>query len=197
MKLRQLIRGRPTYRAGFRGTWPLRIGDLFNCGIDYRNRTILDVGCNMGILAYEIAKTQPKSIHGVDLDKDFIHVAKMVFCGVPVESRFERLDLTRPRDVARTLETTYDIVVFLAVYQHLYKANGHEVALAVTEDLISRCGEAFVLRTRPRFVPEIEKVANRHGLSLTFRGQPDGESQSVFHVFRRGEALPGKAPTAV
>jgi hypothetical protein len=192
VNLHGLIRGDSAYRPGFRGTWRERIGDLFDCGVDFRNRTILDVGCNMGIIAYEIAKREPQSIHGVDIDKNYTRVARMIFHGIPLESRFDRLDLTRSRDVARVLKPSYDIVVFLAVYRHLRKAKGQTVALGATEQLFSRCGETFILRTRSSLVPEIEKVASRFGLSLVFKGRPMNGYQSAFHVFSRAGAPSGE-----
>ena len=52
------------HKSGFVGDWNFRIGDLFKCGVEFRGRTVLDAGCNMGLLAYEIAKHEPKFIHG-------------------------------------------------------------------------------------------------------------------------------------
>jgi len=48
-------------------SWRQRIEDLDAYGIDYAGETVLDAGCNVGILAYEISKRGPAFIHALDV----------------------------------------------------------------------------------------------------------------------------------
>ena len=43
--------------------WRQRLADLLACEVDYAGKTVLDAGCNVGILAYEITKLGPSFIH--------------------------------------------------------------------------------------------------------------------------------------
>ena len=48
-------------------SWRQRIEDLDACAIDYAGKTVLDAGCNVGILAYEISKRGPAFVHALDI----------------------------------------------------------------------------------------------------------------------------------
>jgi 2-polyprenyl-3-methyl-5-hydroxy-6-metoxy-1,4-benzoquinol methylase len=138
--------GRKKQKTEFSGTWDHRIGDVFECGVDYRGKTILDAGCNMGIVDYEIAKKHPKFIHGIDEEKWFIEIARSIFLAVPVESQFDVLDLTRNARLVRLLHPHYDIVLLLSVYPHVYRESGQAAARLLAQTLFARCSETFVLR---------------------------------------------------
>ena len=56
--------GRPN--TSFTGDWAHRFQGLFDCGVVFSGKSILDAGCNVGIIAYEVAKLGPASIHGID-----------------------------------------------------------------------------------------------------------------------------------
>ena len=81
----------------FTGEWSDRLNGLFSCGVDFAGRSILDLGCNMGIVAYEIAKHGPVSIHGVDQNRQHIQIARSIFQAVPVESRFDCMSIASRR----------------------------------------------------------------------------------------------------
>jgi hypothetical protein len=184
-------RARPAW-GGFLGDWNYRIGDLFRCGVDFRDRTVLDAGCNMGILAYEIAKHEPRSIHGIDSHKDYIRTAQMIFLGSAVEARFDRANLSRARELANVLLPRYDVVLFLSVYHHVRNAHGAEAAAGATRTLLQRCARDFILRLPPHDVPEIEQIILGEGFARTFTGdrieggKPDSSGRdSRFYAYRR------------
>jgi len=80
VKLPRYIR---EYRRKFGGRdWQSRFQTLASFGIDYRDKVILDAGCNLGILGYEISKQKPAFYHGIDVDRAALNVARGIFSGV-------------------------------------------------------------------------------------------------------------------
>jgi 2-polyprenyl-3-methyl-5-hydroxy-6-metoxy-1,4-benzoquinol methylase len=65
--------------VGYGGSWRDRLTDLFNCGFDFAGKTILDAGCGVGVIAYEISKRGPTFIHGVGAFPPAIAVARAIF----------------------------------------------------------------------------------------------------------------------
>ncbi|WP_131802869.1 class I SAM-dependent methyltransferase [Mesorhizobium sp. ORS 3428] len=106
--------------------------------MDYADKRIIDVGCNMGVIAYEIAKLRPKSIHGLDVLHPHITVARRLFQGSAVESRFDRINLGS-RKLPSLLAPEYDIALLLAVYHHMVRSLGEERAKGALAHIVSRC----------------------------------------------------------
>jgi 2-polyprenyl-3-methyl-5-hydroxy-6-metoxy-1,4-benzoquinol methylase len=122
----------------FAGTWEDRLDGLFDCGVDYTGKRIIDVGCNMGVIAYEIAKLRPKSIHGIDILYPHITVARRLFQGSNIESRFDRINLGS-RKLPSLLSPEYDIALLLAVYHHMFRSLGEKRAEQVLDTIVGRC----------------------------------------------------------
>jgi SAM-dependent methyltransferase len=72
-------------------------------GLEIQHKSVLDVGCGMGdLLPYLHAQTQNFSYLGVDINKDFIDIARQ---------RYEGHDFKVLDPFTSALGTTYDIVV--------------------------------------------------------------------------------------
>ncbi|MEP6565330.1 MAG: class I SAM-dependent methyltransferase [Mesorhizobium sp.] len=173
----------------FRGDWAYRLEGLFESGIDFSGKRILDAGCNVGIVAYEVAKQGPASIHGIDYFPEFIETAKHVFHGYrSLPHRFDVLDLTKQRQVERTLATDYDIVIFMAVWQHIYERHGAGVAERVAVDLARRCAATFIARTVPLALADaFSDIMRREGFELArkWRGTPAKTGERVLTIYSR------------
>src|SRR4029079_18818030 len=74
-------------------SWRQRIEDLDAYGIDYAVKTVLDAGCNVGILAYEISKRGPAFIHALDGSPQMLAAAKLIFRSVDTPHRLDLVDL--------------------------------------------------------------------------------------------------------
>jgi hypothetical protein len=98
----------------------------------------------MGVVAYEISKRNPSSIHGFDKSREHINIARAIFLAVPIESRFECMDLGG-RQFVGALKPSYDIVLALAVYHHLRKTSV-ERAQAAMHEVAARCASTIILR---------------------------------------------------
>lgn len=158
----------------FIGNWEFRLAGLFDCGVDYSGKTILDAGCNIGIIDYEIAKRAPAFIHGIDEYRAAINTARQIFRGYDMESRFDVADLTNDRKLRGLLRPSYDVVIFTSVWQHLRKRRGEAVADRVVATLTERCSGTFIAKTTDDIAHEFTAVMERHGFRTAYDGDPLG-----------------------
>ncbi|RWH69469.1 MAG: class I SAM-dependent methyltransferase [Mesorhizobium sp.] len=162
------------------GTWDDRLDGLFSCGVKYFGKTILDVGCNMGIVAYEIAKRRPAYIHGIDILKPHTRVARSIFLGSNVESRFDAMNLGS-RKLQSVLNDSYDIVLLLAVYQHVRRGLGQEEADRIFTDIINRA-QTIVARVPDEDDIRLQSLIEGAGFTLSDRHKsPRGSTVLAYH----------------
>lgn len=84
--------------------------------------SVLDLGCNRGLVGFEFANNGATLVHGVDIDAECINVARHVFADLrSVSSQFEVADLTLGPDALKLLAMPdrYDIIVMLATYHKI------------------------------------------------------------------------------
>jgi 2-polyprenyl-3-methyl-5-hydroxy-6-metoxy-1,4-benzoquinol methylase len=165
-------------------SWPQRIEDLDACGIDYAGKTVLDAGCNIGILAYEIAKRGPAFIHLIDGSREMLDAARLIFRSVDTPHRLDLVDLANDRRLRKVLRPSYDIVQLLAVYQHVARARGDRAARLMLATLAEHCSETFVAASNPAYLPAITETLTASGLRL--ERETVSPARRVKHlVFRR------------
>lgn len=83
-----------------------------------RSASVLDVGCNRGMVGFEFANNGARIVDGCDNDPDSIEVARAVFADIRnVRSKFAVVDLTEGSSalVKAFGREQYDIVLLLAV----------------------------------------------------------------------------------
>ena len=129
----------------FLGSWEDRLENLFNSGIAWRGKRVLDAGCNMGIVGYEVTKLTKASYHGVDILTKHLDVARSIFKGVTTPSLIDKLDLG-DKEARLTTLGSYDVVLYLAVHHHIVKNQGDPVADSVARELFKRAGSFLVYR---------------------------------------------------
>jgi SAM-dependent methyltransferase len=167
------------------GVWTDRYEDVLASGVEFGGRSVLDAGCNVGIVAYEIAKRGPAFIHGVDVDGFSVKAAREIFHAVPVKSRFERLNLTRPKSLAAALDRSYDVVLLLSVYQPIQKKVGTERANGMVSTLAERCREHFIVRVGEGFRDMLTPPLRAAGFSLSYDGVRERTDFSPISIFSR------------
>ena len=126
--------------------WRQRLEDLLACEVDYRGKTVLDAGCNIGILAYEIAKLGPSFVHAIDGSQPELDAARVILRSVEIPTRVDLVDLADDAQLRAVLDPAYDIVQLLAVYQHVHKARGDAAARRMLATLAERCRERVYRR---------------------------------------------------
>ncbi len=164
--------------------WRQRIEDLRACGVDYAGRSVLDAGCNVGILAYEISKLGPSYMHLLDGSREMLDAARLIFRAVEIPHRLDLVDLTDDRRLRALLEPSYDIVQLLAVYQHLDRVRGDRAARRVVAALAEHCRETFIAASQPAYLPAMTETLT--GAGFTLEREAKSPARSVTHlVFRR------------
>jgi 2-polyprenyl-3-methyl-5-hydroxy-6-metoxy-1,4-benzoquinol methylase len=172
------------FRPSFSGTWDDRLSGLFACEVDFKGRRVLDAGSNMGVIAYEISKLRPSFIHGIDRFRRAVTVARRIFAAINVPHRFDVVDFFDDRKVLDVLEPSYDIVLLMAVWQHIVRAD-EERAARFLDRVAVRCREAVVFRGSEDWGEHFERAIAKHGFTLAFRGERASDAAGPILVFRR------------
>jgi 2-polyprenyl-3-methyl-5-hydroxy-6-metoxy-1,4-benzoquinol methylase len=162
-----------TYK-GFVGNWDFRLDGVFDCGIDFSAKSILDAGCNVGIVAYEIAKRHPRSIHGIDHYRPAIKTARHIFMGVEIPHHFDVADLTQDRKLRGLLAPAYDIVLLMCVWEHIDRTRGAAIGDRVVATLAERCTGLFVSKSTSDKADAFTKLMARQGFDVLYGSDPSG-----------------------
>jgi 2-polyprenyl-3-methyl-5-hydroxy-6-metoxy-1,4-benzoquinol methylase len=145
---------------------------------------VLDAGCNVGILAYEIAKRGPAFIHALDGSKEMLTAARLIFRAIATPHQLDLVDLADDRHLREVVRPSYDIVQLLAVYQHVERARGASLAQRMLATLAERCTETFVAASNPAHRPAIKETLTACGMRL--ERETSSPTRQVRHiVFRR------------
>jgi hypothetical protein len=133
---------------GLMGKWPMvsRLEDIepllpFANGAD-----VLDIGCAEGLIAKQLFVAGAKSVHGVDIDDERIVTARYI-CAQQYKNAVFKIDSVTPwpdfvTRNALLLRASYDIVLYLAVHQHLEAEHRNAVLIG----LIGLATRAFAIR---------------------------------------------------
>ncbi len=147
------------------------IGDLL---FRARGVSVLDVGCNRGLVGFEFANNGARLVHGCDNFPDGIRTARELFADLRnVENRFEIVDLTLgPSSIAIFGDTKYDIVLLLATFHKLKRVMPVALLNELIRDLGSRTVQYFAWRSTARDHEgnaderkRVDKVLNSIGLT--------------------------------
>jgi 2-polyprenyl-3-methyl-5-hydroxy-6-metoxy-1,4-benzoquinol methylase len=132
-------------------------------------KTILDIGCNRGLISFEFARNGAALVHGCDHYRRGIRTARDIFEEVPTKSRFEIIDLSRGQEaIARAFGDdylpTYDVVLYLGVHHHLRRSMSEESLGELVKHLAGRTGSTLIARTSA--LDHLSVVLRSTGLSM-------------------------------
>jgi 2-polyprenyl-3-methyl-5-hydroxy-6-metoxy-1,4-benzoquinol methylase len=170
--------------------WRQRLEDLLACEIDYANKTVLDAGCNVGILTYEISKLGPSFIHAIDGSHPVLNAARLILRSIETPHRVDLVNLANDKRLRAVLEPSYDIVQLLAVHQHVERARGGAAARRMLATLAERCSETFIAASQPDYLPAIIEVLSSAGLRL--ERKTSSPARRVKHLVFRRQVDPAK-----
>ena len=158
--------------------------NLLACEVDYRGKTVLDAGCNVGILAYELSKLGSSFIHAIDGSQPELEAARVILRSVEIPTRVDLVDLADNARLRTILDPGYDIMQLLAVYQHVQRGRGDAAARRMLATLAEHCRETFIVATQPDYLPAIIDTLVASGFRLERETQ--SPARRVKHlVFRR------------
>jgi 2-polyprenyl-3-methyl-5-hydroxy-6-metoxy-1,4-benzoquinol methylase len=158
----------------FMGNWDWRLSGIFDCDVDYSGKTILDAGCNIGMIDYEISKRSPSFVHGIDDYRAGISAARHIFQGVDVPSRFDVADLGNDRRLRKLLMPSYDVILLMSVWHQVEQDRGSKVSDRLVATLTERCSGVFVAKNPARFSGPFTEVMRNHGFRVAYDGDPLG-----------------------
>lgn len=104
------------------GYHDIRLDGILDLVPRARGAAVLDIGCNRGLVAFEMANNGASVVHGCDNWEPGIRIARELFADMrAVDSKFEVVDLTGGAEAFRQAfgGRRYDIVLMLATYHKL------------------------------------------------------------------------------
>lgn len=103
------------------GYHDIRLDGMLDLVLRARGASVMDIGCNRGLVGFEMANNGAAVVHGCDNYAEGIEVARHLFADLRnVESQFECVDLTKGAGELRAFgHARYDIILMLATYHKL------------------------------------------------------------------------------
>lgn len=170
MRIRFLTRQRQMTRR-VAGYHDLRLDGISDLLFRARDASVLDIGCNRGLVSFEFANNGAALLHGCDLYADGVRTAREIFADVlGSKSRFEVVDLTDgpaalKKAFGKDYKSAYDIVLFLAVYHKLKRQMSDEKLQKLVQHLGERAGRYFAWRGAHPEDDEIAPALKKAGLT--------------------------------
>lgn len=143
------------------GMHDYRLDGLTDLTLRARGCSVLDLGCNRGMVCMEFANNGAASVAGCDNYEKGIEVAREVFSDVrSVASQFEVCDLTKgPNELRVFGQYNYDMVLMLATYHKIKRKMTDDALSALMRDLGSRAARYFAWRgTKDQHEANVEEI---------------------------------------
>lgn len=150
------------------GWHDMRMDGMTDLVLRARGASVLDIGCNRGMVGFEFANNGAAIVHGCDNFEDGIATARGAFCDIRnVKSRFEVVDLTQGPDAVISAFgdeylARYDIVLMLATYHKLKRIMNAESLNKLMLHFVKRTDTYFGWRGR---------IEEMHELDTLFEGR--------------------------
>lgn len=127
------------------GYHDIRMDGMTDLVVRARGASVLDVGCNRGLVGFEMANNGAKLVHGCDSYELGILTAKELFCDLrAVEFQFEVVDLSKGAVALDPFgNRRYDIVLLLATYHKLIRVMAPDLLTGLIQDLANRTVKYF------------------------------------------------------
>jgi len=127
------------------GYHDIRLDGILDLVIRAPGASVMDVGCNRGLVGFEFANNGAALVHGCDNYAEGIETARHLFADLRnCQSQFECVDLSKgPAALASFGSTRYDIVVMLATYHKLKRIMLPESLTSLIQYLGNRTNKYF------------------------------------------------------
>lgn len=128
------------------GHHDIRMDGMLDLVVRAHGASVMDIGCNRGLVAFEMANNGAKIVHGCDNYEEGITTARHLFADLRnCQSQFECVDLSLG---LRSLHpfgtyTKYDIILMLATYHKLKRIMDATLLAELMRDLGDRTLKFF------------------------------------------------------
>lgn len=150
--------------------------------------SILDIGCYDGLIAYEFFRNGASLIHGLDNDAYHLDTAARIFSQVDIPSRFAYADLRKKNaiqnNLAESFRGAYDLVLFLGVFQHIYKQMNEEDRQALVNTIVNSARDVLAIRIPEQTWEIFEKYFSGKSFELVQR-TPHKCTVGELRIYRR------------
>lgn len=128
------------------GYHDIRLDGISDLVIRARGASVFDIGCNRGLVGFEMANNGATVVHGCDNYEEGIRTARELFADLRAcQSRFEVVDLTGGSDAVLKAfgDVSYDITLCLATYHKLKRIMDAEALSALMRYFGKRTSHYF------------------------------------------------------
>lgn len=141
------------------GYHDIRLDGMLDIVHRARGAAVMDIGCNIGQVGFEMANNGARLVHGCDNFAEGIWAAKHWFMQLRnVESQFEVADLSiGPAALAPFRGARYDIMLMLATYHKLKRVMAQDKLTELVQHLAKRTGQFFCWRATSEKFQENEQ----------------------------------------
>lgn len=146
-----------------------RLDGLSDLLLRARDASVLDIGCNRGMVGFEFALCGASAVHGCDNYERGIMVANEVFADHRrVDALHVVCDLTGGAQAmisafGKKYLPKYDFVLFLATYHKLRRLMTEDKLVDLVDHLLDRCGKYFVMRGADDEIAAVDIRAGTRG----------------------------------
>jgi 2-polyprenyl-3-methyl-5-hydroxy-6-metoxy-1,4-benzoquinol methylase len=125
-----------------------RLDGMLDIVVRARGAAVMDIGCNRGLVGFELANNGARLVHGCDIFPEGIEVARHLFIDLrAVEAQFEVVDLTQgPKALAPFRGARYDIMLCLATVHKLKRVMPPLALAELLQHLGKRTSQYFAWR---------------------------------------------------
>jgi len=166
-----------THQRRVAGHHENRLDGMVDLLVRAGGRSVLDLGCNRGMVGYEFYCNGATTVHGCDNYEQGVITAREVFADLRAcESKFEVVDLTQGRaaiDAAFGTEQTWDITLCLATLHKIKRQMGLPQAADFMRFIAKRTNRYFAWRGISDTAGGIQTEENQEELKAldnAFRG---------------------------
>jgi hypothetical protein len=122
------------------GYHDIRLDGMLDLVLRAHGASVMDIGCNRGLVGFEMANNGASLVHGCDNYEEGINTARHLFADLRgVVSQFECVDLTKGIGALKPFKgQTYDILMILATYHKLKRVMDAKALTALMCGLAER-----------------------------------------------------------
>jgi len=130
------------------GPHDVRLDGMLDLVLRARGAAVMDIGCNRGLVGFEMANNGARLVHGCDNFADGIMTARNLFIDLrQVESQFEVVDLSKGyTSLAPFHGHRYDITLCLATLHKLHRVMDEPSFCELVRHLGKRTANFFCWR---------------------------------------------------